>query len=340
MRFLGEGLAAVRRNWGLAVFLLVLNLGMGASLAIPLAHVLEKDLEGKDAAANMMYAFDYAWWSRWSEAQRGWTRSFAPDILGSGFAFKNLDLLLKGQLPAGLLAPRSEGGADREATSLMNPIILVLGVAYLILQTFLTGGILGVLRSPGGGWTVRALLHGSGFYFGRFLRMTLLVLLADFLWFRIHAPFAAWADRNAIESVAETTALAWSFGKYGSLLLGLLLVHLVAGYAKVIMVLEERSSALLALLSAASFCASRFLRVAGHYATIAILALLLLAGWSVLDSTVTVVGYKTQLLAFVFAQAFVLLRIALRLGLLGGQVAIYRASRAEAGSPVAAAGRP
>jgi hypothetical protein len=178
---------------------------------------------------------------------------------------------------------------------------------------------------------VRGLLHGSGFYFGRCLRITLLVLVADGLLFRIHAPFAAWADGAAMESVSETTALSWSFGKYGVLLLGLLLVHLVSGYAKVILILEERSSALLALVSAASFCASRFLRAAGHYAVIASMAVVLLGAWSALDSGLSVVGYKTQLLAFLLAQAFVFLRIALRLGLLGGQVAIYRTSRAEPG---------
>jgi len=332
LRFLREGLDAVRKNWGLAVLLLTVNLGVAAMLAIPLQRTLERDLEHKDAAANMMYGFDYSWWSRWSDAQTGWAKAFGPDILGSGFAFKNLDLLLKGQLPAATLKKRGKDGEGEETAERVDGVdgvILALGGFYLLLQTFLAGGILGVLRSPTGGWTLRGLFHGSGFYFGRFLRLGLLVLLADYVLFRIHAPLAGWADGQATEAVAETTALAWSFGKYGTLLLGLLAVHLVSCYAKVIVVLEERSSAILALVSAASFCVSRFVRVAGHYLAIAAMAVLLLVAWTALDARWTVVGYKTQAVALLLSQAFVFLRIGLRLGLLGGQVAIYRAARGD-----------
>ena len=51
-----------------------------------------------------MYGFDYDWWAHWSERQQGPPSALSPDILGTGFAFQNLELLLKGSLPLGLFA--------------------------------------------------------------------------------------------------------------------------------------------------------------------------------------------------------------------------------------------
>jgi hypothetical protein len=51
---------------------------------------------------------------------------------------------------------------------------------------------------------------------------------------------------------------------------------------------------------------------------------ILLAAWSVLDSAWETSGYKTQIVAFLLFQALVFGRMFLRLGLMGGQLALYR----------------
>src|SRR5262245_40573358 len=106
---LTAGLAAVRKNWGLVLLLVIVNFLTAAILAVPLAGVLERDLRDTESANNMLYGFDFPWWSQWSDDQSGWTASFRPDIFGTGFAFKNVDLLLKGELPGRLYA-RPEPG--------------------------------------------------------------------------------------------------------------------------------------------------------------------------------------------------------------------------------------
>jgi hypothetical protein len=315
-----EGWRLLRRSFGLAVLLLVVNLATALVLAAPLAGILRSDLRQKQAAQNMMYGFDHPWWSAWSDAQSGWTASFSPEIFGGGFLFHNLELLLKGALPANLLAPRGgpSGGPP------LDPVVLGLGLVYLLVQTFLTGGILSTLRGDQGTWTVRGLLHGAGFYFGRFFRVALLALVAAWVVFRLNAPFARWVDAQARESVSETAAMAWLLGRHALLLLALLFVNLVSGYAKAIVVLEERSSAILALLSALSFCLRNLRRTFGHYLTVALLGVVLVVVWRLLDGAYVTTGYKTQLLTFALFQAFVLGRVSLRVMLMGGQLALYR----------------
>jgi hypothetical protein len=324
-----EGWRRVARSFGLVLLLLAVNLLSAAVLAVPLARTLERDLEHKDAARGMMHGFDFPWWSQWSDVQHGWTSSFAPDVFGVGFAFRNLDLLLHGYVPAGLFVTRepvesSGAGAGTGDGAGVDPVILALGAAYLVLQTFLAGGVLATLRGPRGTWTVRGLLHGSGFYFARFLRLGLLVLLVHLVLFQVNAPLARWADHRAREAVSEVTAHFWLLGRHALLLLAILWVNMVSGYAKAIVVLEERSSAVLALLSALTFALARPLRAFGHYLTIAALGVALLTVWSLLDSGWETVGYGTQLVTFVLAQALMAGRIALRLALWAGQIVLYR----------------
>ncbi len=314
---LRDGFRSLARNWGLVVLVLLANVAFALVLAAPLASELDKDLAGLGASGGMMYGFDFDWWAEWSQGQVGPSSAFAPDVLGTGFAFRNLELLLRGALPAGLFAPRGHLGVD--AT------VLGLGALYLLLQVFLSGGLLGVFRAPRGGWTVRGLAHGGGFYFGRLFRVSLLALLAAGLLFAANAPFARWVDGLAREAVSGRTAVALTFARYALLLLGLVVVHMVSSYAKVLVVCEERLSAGLALLSGIGFCARNLRSALGQYAAVLVLGVAVLALFGAVDARLAVVGWKTQLVALALFEAFVAARVALRLGLLASQVELHAA---------------
>lgn len=326
---ISEGLKAVSRSWGLVVVVFAVNVTLAGMLAVPLAGVLERDLGKTESAASMLYGFDAAWWSQWNDAQSGWTKSFSPEIFGVGFSFRNLELLLRGELPLGLFRgrPAAQAGgpaAGDAAPGQADAVILGIGGLYLLVQTLLLGGVLGVLRSEQGSWTLRGLIHGSGFYFGRLLRVALIALLADYVVFRLNGPLAGWADARAREAVSENAAMAWALGRHALLLAALLLVNMLSSLAKVIVVLEERSSAILAWLSALGFCGVNLVKTLGHYFGVVLLGLLLLASWNALDARIDTTGYKTQLITLALAQGLVLLRIALRLSIFGGQMALYR----------------
>jgi hypothetical protein len=324
---LAEGFRLVRRSFGLVFVTLGVNLALAALLALPLASRHERDLENSGAAVDMLYGFDTAWWSHWHESQEGPSQNFGPDLLGVGFAFKNLDLLLRGELPLGLFRAQpapDQAAAGAGSAARLDGVTLGVAALSLLLQTFLLGGILGVLRGEQGGWTLRGLLHGSGFYFGRLLRVALLALALDYVLFRLYGPFARWADAQAREAVSESTATAWALSRHALLLFALLLINMLSSLAKVIVVLEDRSSALLAWLSALGFCAANLWKTAGHYFSLVALSVLLLAAWAAFDARLATTGYKSQLLALLLAQALMAGRIALRLSLFAGQIALYR----------------
>jgi hypothetical protein len=315
MRSLGGGFRGVARNYGLVLLVLATNVGLALLLAVPFAILVEHDLARTGASSGMMYGFDYDWWSRWDSQAKGFSADFGPDLTGTGFAFRNLDLLLRGQVPGGLFA--GEAGPDAA--------ILGAGVLYLLLQVFLGGGLLAVFRSPGAGWTMHGIVHASGFYFGRLFRVSLLALGAIGLIFALDAPLAAWLDGLAREAISERSALALTLGRRAALLVALGLVHMVSSYAKVILVGDERRSALLAFVSSVGFCVRHLAAALGQYVVVAALGLALVWLFGVADAGIGVVGWRTQLVALALFQAFVGARITLRLGLLAAQLELYRA---------------
>ncbi len=319
LRGLTEGIRALGRSWGLVALLWASNVSLAAILAVPFVGVMEGELGERAAGRSMMYGFDYDFWSEWSERQSGWTRGYGPDLFGKGLLVKNLDLALRGELPARAFVPS-------EAVSQSGPggVVLGLGLAYMLLHAFLGGGVLGVLRSAQGHWKVRGLLHGSGFYFGRMVRLAALALLVVWLVFQLYAPAGRWLEAQARESVSGSTANAWLLARYAGLFAILVIAHMVASYAKVILVLEERSSALLAYLSSLSFCVMHPFRTGGHTLLVLIGAAALFSAWSRLDASWAPTGYWSQLVAAAIGQSLVLGVIALRLAWLGGQLAVYR----------------
>jgi squalene synthase HpnC len=248
------------------------------------------------------------------------------------------DLLAAGQLLQERIGGRTgravglfaRGGS---AAAPVDPVTLGLGGLYLVLQAFLTGGLVSVFRRPRGGWTLRGLVHGCGFYFGRMARLSLLALAAAGLLFALNVPFAAAVDRVARETVSGRSALLLTLGRYALLLVGLLLLHMVVSHARVLLVREERLSVVLAALSSLGFCVRRLSAASGQYLVIAALGGVLLALFGLLDSWLVVVGYKTQLVALVLFEAFMAARIALRLWLLAAQVELQREPGRVSGLP-------
>jgi hypothetical protein len=202
----------------------------------------------------------------------------------------------------------------------LDPTILGLGALYLLLQAFLAGGLIGVFRAPRGGWTLRGLVHGCGFYFGRMLRVSLLALAAAAAVLAANRPFGRWLDGLAAEAVSGTAAAALGLGRHGLLLLALVLVHMVSSHAKVLVVRAERLSALLALLSSLGFCARNLSAAAGQYLAVGAALVALLAASTAIDARLVDFGWRSPLLALALFHLLVAARIALRLGLLASQV--------------------
>jgi hypothetical protein len=293
---LRDGFRSLGRNPGLVLLLVLVHL-VFALAARPLSTRPGPGLAHREASSGMILGFDHDGWMEWPGTPEGPARALGPALLGRGVVLH----------PA------------------LAPALLGLVLLHLLVQAFLTGGVLVVLRAPRGGWTVRALVHGSGFYFGRLLRVGLLSLVATAAVLALDAPFARGVDRLAPETVSEQAALALTLGRYGVLVLALGLVHMVFSHAKVLVVREERLSALLALVSSLGFCARNLGAAVGQYAAVGAGGLAFLALCGALDARLAVAAGRSTLVAPALFGLAVAVRVVLRLGLLASQLELQRA---------------
>jgi len=317
------------RCWRVIVLVLGWNLALGLMVALPLAQQIENDLGSSEAALRMRDGFDYPWWSAFEQRQSGSFKTYAPNILGFGFAVRNLDLLLGGRLFGRLLLPGTielaEPAADPSAPQPLDPLLTGLGVLYLVTQTFLYGGILTCLAGTPSRRSLASFASACGRFFGPCLRLALVAGVAYLMIFTLNRWLGPWIDQQALEASSGRAAHAWVFGRLGALLLAIALVHLTAGYARVGLVVGGRRSAVIAFGAALRCCLRRPALTLGHYLSVVLVSGIVLILYVLADGGFEARGLLGLLWVFVLAQAWMAIRIGLRFALAGGQIQISRA---------------
>ncbi len=196
-----------------------------------------------DAAAS---GTNPEWWREFQAQATGLGTTFVPTISGFGAVLSNLSAFLDLEQPA--------------AT------IIGVTVAWMLLWSFLTGGIIDRLarakrtRSQG-------FFGACGLHFWRLLRLAVAALIVyGILFWYVHG----WIFDDAYEALIrnvtlERTAFAIRLAGYaifGALLIG---CNVIFDYARIRMVVEDRRSAIGALLAGGRFVGRHAAQVLGLY---------------------------------------------------------------------------
>jgi hypothetical protein len=207
-------------------------------VALPLALVLEgaiaRHLGGSLAAESAAEGTNFDWWQEFAGQASGLAATFVPSIIGFGAVLDNLDAL-----------------ADN------LPVATTIAVAvglWLVIWSFLSGGVLDryardrPTRAAG-------FFAASGTNFWRFLRLGVLALAAYGLLFGF---LHGWLlddlyGRLTKDMTAERGAFAVRAACYALFGAALVAVNLIFDYARVRIVVEDRRSAVGAVLSAVRF---------------------------------------------------------------------------------------
>jgi hypothetical protein len=229
-----EGIRRVNR----APFVLSGMFAVTLFVALPLSYALRgmiaahlgTSLIGETAAASG----NYDWWTEFSAQASGLGTTFIPSIAGFGAVLDNLSGLL-------------------DHTGLAATIVGVTA-AWLVLWSFLTGGIIDRFARAR-----RTRAHGffgaCGMHFWRLLRLGVAALLVyGFLFRYVHGwlfgNLYPWLIRDL---TVERTAFAVRVAEYlffGALLLA---CNIVFDYARIRIVVEDRRSAIGALIAGSRF---------------------------------------------------------------------------------------
>jgi len=301
----------VRRVNGAPVLLVgmfALTLFVALPLSIALSGMIEAQLHDSLVADTLVSGANYDWWQEFLAQATGLGATFVPSIIGFGAVLDNLNEILD-NLP-------------------MATTIAGATAAWLVIWSFLSGGILDRYARRR---HTRA--HGffaaCGTHFWRFLRLGIVAWIVYWVMFAgvhrwIFEDAYPWITRDL---TAERSAFAIRLVGYlvfGGLLLG---ANIVFDYARVRIVVEDRHSALGALLAGARF-------VRRHPGTLALYALN--AGCFVLLALVYALvapgapGGIAFWLAFTLGELYILLRHYLKLLFYASQTAYFQSALAHA----------
>ena len=203
-------------------------------LSIALRGMIAAHLGTSLTADSVAAGANYDWWQEFTSQAAGLGTTFVPAIIGFGAVLENLSNLLDNHEVAATIA----GAAT----------------AWMVIWTFLSGGILDryARQRP---TRTHGFFSACGTHFWRFLRLGVLAL-AYYAWLFgpvhrwIFDSFFPWATRDL---TVERTGFAIRLACY--LVFGMLLIagNLVFDFARVRIVVEDRRSAVGALLAGIRF---------------------------------------------------------------------------------------
>jgi len=213
-----------------------------------------------------------------------------------------------------------------------RPVVIIgAAAAYVLLWTFLAGGIIDRLARD---HATRAygFFSASGVFFFRFLRLGIIAAAAySFLVVYVHQwLFAKWYVNATRDLSVEHTVFYWRLLMY-AIFGGLLaLTTTIFDYAKVRAVVEDRRSMIGALSAALRFLARNPRRVAALYAANAAAFLVVLAAWALVAPGAGGTGFQMWV-AFIASQCYVLARLVVKLQFMASETALFQRSLAHWG---------
>ena len=289
------------------LLLLIVNLAFSLILALPMYHSLKDSFGDSLVGERMVEGFDYLWWEEFRDEAEGLEKTFTPSIIGKGAILNNLE---------GLIMMRIFD---------LPSIVLIMGLLYIILHTFLAGGILSIFNKKEGKFSMGEFFQGAGSHFFRFF---LLMFLSWF--FFILFPFVSFGILGTIlenvreNAFSEITPFYLGLVFYLIVLILFLFIQMVFDYGRIKIVLEESRNVMKSALGAFGF-------VFRHLgSTLGLFSLLFLVQVAVTVVYILIQGFIPQShlwgvsIAFLFQQVFIFSLIWIRCWLYSSQMELYR----------------
>jgi hypothetical protein len=253
-----EGIRRVNQAPMVIAGMFAVSLLVSMPLAYALQGMIAEHLGSSLAADSAASGVNFGWWREFSAQAAGLGTTLVPSIAGFGAVLNDLS-----------------GFLDR--TPLAATIVGVTA-AWMVLWSFLSGGIIDrfarARRTRAQGF-----FAACGVHFGRLVRLGVIAFVVYALLFLyVHT----WIFDDAYEWLIRDVTVertAFMFRITGYVIFGALLVvvNIVFDYARIRIVVEDRRSAIGAVVAALRFVRRHFARVLGLYGLNALAFLILIA---------------------------------------------------------------
>ena len=305
-----DGLRRVQGAPALVVGLWLMTFLLAWPLAVTLRGMLAEHLDASLAAESAASGMNFDWWNEFLSQAAGIGQTFVPAILGFAAVLKNIS-----------------GLAD--ATGLPTVIASAI-TAHIVVSIFLMGGVLDRLARDRRTGTY-GFFAACGTFFFRLLRLGVFAGAVYWLLFTaVHTwLFSGVYQTLTREVTVEQTALTYRVALYLLFAIVVISFNIWFDYAKIRMVVEDRRSALGALVASLRFIARNARAVVTLYLINMLVFLVVLALYALVAP-----GAASGVIAwvgFLVGQLYIVLRVAVRLQFAAAQIALFQGRLAHAG---------
>jgi len=289
------------------VFLLVINFAFSLILAVPMYHSLKDSFGSSLVGERMAEGFDYLWWEEYRDEAQGLEKTFTPSIIGKGAVLNNLE---------GLIQLRVFD---------LPPAVLVFGLLYIILHTFLAGGILSLLKKTDHTFSLKKFFKGAGSYFFRFF----LLMLLSWVFFLIIGQ-AVGGGLNSLlggmsDSVfSEVAPFYWGMVFSAVVLFLFLFIQMIFDYARIKIVLDDSPNILASAVGAFGFILRHLGSTLGLFYLLFLVQTAFTLIYILIQGVIPQSSFLGVALGFLIQQFFIFGLIWIRCWLYSSQMELYR----------------
>jgi len=302
-----KGFRATASLTRMVLLLFIINLVFSLILAFPLYHSLQDSFGSSLVGEKMARGFDYLWWEEFRDRSRGLETTFTPSIIGKGAILDNLEALVE--------------------MSILNfpPLLLISVILYIILHTFLAGGILSTFNREGQEFTMRRFFEGAGFLFPRFFYLTVLSWI-PFLAVSIFlaAVFESIVSNASRSAISEIKPFYFGLASSAIIFFILLLLQMVFDYARIKIVLEEKRKVIESAVQALAFALRHPLVTVSLYTLLFLIQAAATVVYILAKEALPQSNFLEVLAGFFLQQIFIFAVIWLRCWLYSSQMELYR----------------
>jgi len=311
MSVLGAWRDGTRRVNGAPLVLLgmyALTLLVALPLSIALRTMIEEQLGDSLAAEAIASGANLDWWQEFSAQAHGLAATFVPSIVGFGAVLENIDGIVD-NLP-------------------MATTIAGITAAWMVIWSFVSGGVIDryARQRPTRAYGFFA---ACGTHFWRFLRLGALAWVVYWVLFaHVHGwLFDGLYPWITADMTVERTAFLVRLLCYGVFINLLIIANIVFDYARIRIVVEDRHSAIGALVAGARFV-RRHPATFSLYVVNAIVFIVVAIAYALLSPGAP--GGAAMWLALAIGQIYILLRHYVKLLFYASQTAFFQAALAHA----------
>ena len=321
-----HGFAQAMRTKRMILFAWFINVLFAIVIALPFLNQLDGYLRDTVMDESLLTHFDSGWLQsyRADMEKSELTRVLDPTILGYAPFVSDLDMLRNGTFIRTLGNFLYDFFVRWELNTGSTSLIFFLSLLYLLASSFLAGGFIGMYARDYRS-TFPEFLHEGARYFGKFFRLALLALLVYYLFFTL---LVDWVNNGIAQATqndaSETVPYLYYLIRTIAVLFTVSLLLMIFDYARIRMVVDERTSALGAVFAGARFALVNFPRTYGLYLALTLVGVVIIVIYAVLQKSIPQQSYWPLVFLFVVQQATMLARFWLKGAYYAGQTALYR----------------